>query len=391
VPTFLTWPCSWAAVMEASPVWAVLERGTPGQAMLGRIGTDATGFVTAFHIREVLDRLAHLPAEPRIEARAEAAWQEEVLVAFALAQVEGIDRTYETWLNPASGLHRSLLEDLARQSTLQVHFYVDSGQPVRVVELPTNPLAAFATQTLQRAAGVAPWTRQRFDAARQAVESRYPTSASLWQSTHGFIRGASSTPVEIQAKVSAYDNAGVSGSGLCGKATFRVDDRVCTMMAHRIPTGSRVLMVGGAMLLALMFAALIIGVTLLVGPAGESFSGPVPQWIYLLAGGWIALVILALAGIFAGRTLANRGPLGTVSFLLGDIPLRMRKVRRDWYVGWLLMLFTSVPVGLLITILRGRRRVRIKVPVGPRGQNRYLRFKTANKKDGAVLNVTLRS
>lgn len=167
---------------DVSAVQVLLQHANPGQALMGLFDIDE-GEVAAILIREEPETAARLPAEPEIYMRSGALLEDvfgtKVVVCALLAYVQGVECTYEVWLNYRNPGHRLCLERLKRQQKLLFLFYVDGPEPVRRVYLP-NPFAGFATQVAAAAETMPVWSMQQFDVARGIVKMRNPEPHILW-------------------------------------------------------------------------------------------------------------------------------------------------------------------------------------------------------------------
>jgi len=198
-----------------------------------------------------------------------------------------------------------------------------------------------------------------------------------------------STPsdfVELRMRAPLYGNS--MGSGFFGPVTVRIEQGWMSVTGMRTP-GRGGLVVGGALVLALGVASLLLGLVIASNASGNSDMGAA----FCFMGVGLLASLVGLAMFLVGRSRAIRtGQPGTLQFRLSETGSR-RKVAYDTNVGCLLMLVATPVIGLIVMLAMGRRLVRLNVPndraASPPRQELIL--KTLNTADSAILDRALRS
>lgn len=104
-----------------------------------------------------------------------------ILLLPVLLRVHSAERSplYEAWINPGPEDGRVYVEDLARQSNLQIYFYGESGTVEKAVSI-DNTLSPFFRGLLDKTSGGASRSREEYDYAMDIFCKRYSREV-LWK------------------------------------------------------------------------------------------------------------------------------------------------------------------------------------------------------------------
>ncbi len=166
----------------------LLTAASPGSCIHARVALGAgSPMETALLLRETSARIAALGPGPRVVIRVGLIEQDGVGLVSLLLRLgpereDGSD-VWECWINAcAEGDHA--LSDLARQKRVVVLLYGDRPGSLlwheRAIASP-NALRADFRRIAEAVATLRPWGMAQFDAAREAVYSRYSTPQALWE------------------------------------------------------------------------------------------------------------------------------------------------------------------------------------------------------------------
>ncbi|MBN1192835.1 MAG: hypothetical protein JXA36_03980 [Coriobacteriia bacterium] len=190
---------------------------------------------------------------------------------------------------------------------------------------------------------------------------------------------------QMRVMASPYGNATASGSGFFGPVDLRIEQGRVTVTGQR-SENIGVMMVMGALLLALGWIGILFGLIVAVNAAGDSDMG----FAFCLMGVGLLAALSGLALTLVGRRQFMVGPTASLEFALAEA--RGARVRYDDNTGCLLMLFLTPLIGLIVMLAMGKRIVRMNVPSdrNARAPRQMLVLKTYSSADGAILNAALR-
>ena len=154
----------------------------PGQALCAnhRLQSGSTG--ATFIIRETRDRLEAMGNHPKLKFRCVLLDHRGALPLVVLIRInDEREMTYEIWIDYHSPAGAETMNDLEQQKNLAISFYTAAKRWRRIPVYNNEKLAQAAKAARVQCQASAPWTREQFHEAREALSEQHPTVLDLWK------------------------------------------------------------------------------------------------------------------------------------------------------------------------------------------------------------------